>query len=106
MTPRANTEIRMTTKTYQSVLPAATPKKCREEKTKAQIESKLSDIFKNGFWYCLDCEGRCERIEGEQGQPSHCDKCGSPRIRWNEPIWTALIDNTVHDTDLIHPGEL
>jgi hypothetical protein len=93
-------------KTTQSVLPAATPKKCREEKIGEQIKAKLSELFKDGFWFCQGCESRCERIEGENGQPSHCDQCGSYRIKWNAPAWAGAIDNTVHDTQLIHPGEL
>lgn len=91
-------------KTTQSVLPAATRKKCREQEIGAEIKAKLTDVFSNGFWFCLDHDGRCERVEGENGQPSHCDECGSPRIKWNPPIWTAQIP--VADTQLIHPGDL
>jgi len=95
----------MTTKTTQSVLPAATPKKCRGEKEiGAQIKAKLSELFKDGYWFCLGCESRCERIEGENGQPSYCDQCGSHRIKWNAPVWTDRIP--VQDTQLINPGEL
>jgi hypothetical protein len=81
------------------VLPGATRKQCRESQIGAKIKAKLSSLFKNGYWFCFDCETSCERVEGEQGQPDHCDRCGSHRIRWNAPIWTQ-------DTQLIHPGEL
>lgn len=94
----------MTTKTYQSVLPGATRKECQMEAIGRKIKAKLAEVFKNGFWYCKDHQGMCERVEGENGQPSHCDECGSHRIEWNPPIWTAAAE--VHDTQLIHPGEL
>jgi len=93
-------------KNYQSVLPAATRKECRESEIGQKIKAKLTEIFKNGFWFCLDCQSRCERMEDEHGQPAHCDLCGSPRLQWNPPLWTALVDNAVQDTQLIHPGEL
>jgi len=93
-------------KTTQSVLPAATPKKCREEETKNFILGKLTEIFKNGFWFCQDCQSRCERIEGEHGQPDHCDRCRSHRIKWNPPLWSHMVDDRVADTQLIHPHEL
>jgi hypothetical protein len=91
-------------KVSQSVLPRATRKECVENKIASIIRRKIAETFKNGFWYCLGCESRCERIEGENGQPSHCDQCGSYRIRWNAPAWTDSVP--VQDTKLIHPGEL
>jgi hypothetical protein len=94
----------MTNKVSQSVLPGATRKECREAQIGEQIKASLSELFANGFWYCRGCDSRCERVEGENGQPSHCDHCGSPNIVWNPPIWTRDVD--VHDTQLIHPGEL
>jgi hypothetical protein len=84
-------------KTYQSVLPAATRKApCKLDRTviSNQIRIGLADVFSNGFWYCDTCESRCERVEGENGQPSHCDRCGSPQIDWNKPAW------------LLEPGDL
>jgi hypothetical protein len=89
-------------KTYQSVLPAATRKDCRERKIGAEIKETLSSAFANGFWFCNDCQSRCERIEGENGQPSHCDRCSSPRIEWHPPLWAAVID----DSKLLHPEDL
>ena len=79
-------------KTYQSVLPAATRKECQADRTRErhlarETESRIADVFTNGFWYCHSHEGRCERVEGENGQPSSCDVCGSPRIEWNRPVW-------------------
>jgi hypothetical protein len=84
-------------KTYQSVLPGATRKDCkpeRERKIGAQIKLRLFKAFSNGFWFCHDCQTSCERVEGENGQPSHCDRCGSPQIDWNKPAW------------LLEPGDL
>ena len=79
-------------KVYQSVLPAASRRECEAESTRdfriaRKLKSQLSQIFRDGFWYCNSCESRCERIEDENGQPAHCDKCGSPRIDWNRPTW-------------------
>lgn len=38
-----------------------------------------------GFWFCSDCEQITERMEGEQGQPAYCLKCGSYRIKFHRP---------------------
>ena len=80
-------------KTYQSVLPASSRRECQAEATRqrhlAELKSNLAKIFADGFWFCHDCDTKCERIEGEQGQPAHCDRCGSARIDWNPPIWLA-----------------
>jgi hypothetical protein len=87
-------------KTYHSVLPAATRRSCQAEVTRdaqeaRQFKARLTAIFANGFWYCFDCQAVCERIEGEQGQPSHCDRCGSTRIEYNAPAWADLGKETV-----------
>ena len=52
-----------------------------------EIKGRLEKIFSNGFWFCYDCEARCERVDGEQGQPAHCDRCSSPRLEWIPPVW-------------------
>jgi hypothetical protein len=39
----------------------------------------------SGFWFCRDCQARCEREEGEQGQPAHCSRCRSHRIQYFPP---------------------
>ena len=89
-------------KTYQSVLPGAIRKDCRGSQIAAQLRARLTEVFANGFWFCLDHEGKCERVEDDHGQPPHCDQCGSHRIKWNAPIWSALIP----DEKMIQPGEL
>jgi hypothetical protein len=81
-------------KTYQSVLPAASRRECGAERTRErhlarEIKGRLAQIFADGFHYCHDCQARCERIEGENGQPSRCDRCGSPKIDWNPPLWLS-----------------
>ena len=55
-------------------------------KLKREIEKALT----NGFWSCQTCERMTEREEGEQGQPAHCARCGSPRIKWNPPVYEVL----------------
>ena len=82
-------------KSYQCALPAAS----RSERTRLrhlsrEIKSNLLQIFRDGFWFCPDCQARCERIEGENGQPHSCDRCGSSRIEYVQPAW------------LIEPGDL
>ena len=82
----------LTMKTYQSVLPAASRRDCQADRTRERhlaraIKSNLLQVFTNGFWYCNDCEARCERIEGENGQPSCCDRCGSTHIEYFRPTW-------------------
>jgi hypothetical protein len=72
-------------KAYQSVLLAA---------SWPRAITNLQRIFRDGFWFCFDCEARCERIEGENGQPHSCDRCGSSRIEYVPPAW------------LIEPGDL
>jgi hypothetical protein len=93
-------------KISQKTLPVATVKNCRESEIGQRIKASLSDLFQNGYWFCRDCDAKCERVEGENGQPSHCDRCGSARIKWNPPLWSALVDGAVQDTELIHPREL
>ena len=39
-----------------------------------------------GFWECRACGCKCERVEGEQGQPATSDCCHSPRLVWNPPL--------------------
>lgn len=50
-----------------------------------QILTRVLQTLEAGFWFCHDCDGICERDEGEQGQPAHCSRCGSHRIEWNQP---------------------
>lgn len=77
-------------KKYPSVLPAATRIPCaqleRENAVKEVIVLSIETLLTFGFWSCKDCDGVCEREEGEQGQPAHCLLCCSHRIEWNPPI--------------------
>jgi hypothetical protein len=52
----------------------------------ARIQARFFHLLTTGFWFCLSCEGVCERKEGEQGQPAHCATCKSHRILWNPPL--------------------
>jgi len=79
-------------KTYPSVLPAATRKECQrraaletEREVKQAIVS-IEHVLACGFWFCRDCDGICDRIEGEHGQPARCSLCGSHRLEYNPPI--------------------
>lgn len=49
----------------------------------------------NGGWWCQDCGQQTEREEGEQGQPAHCLRCGSHRIRYQPPMPTAAYGKKV-----------
>ena len=91
----------MTTKIYQKQLPIrniriitpvplpAKPQPPDLENSSGlagELKDRLARIFAEGFWYCYDCDCRCERIEGEQGQSARCERCGSHRIEWNPPL--------------------
>jgi hypothetical protein len=54
------------------------------------LQRRIETVLMNGFWYCTDCDRMCERIEGEQGQPAHCDRCGGLHIVWNPPVDQVL----------------
>lgn len=60
------------------------------EKTAEAIRQKLhrqiTDVLNNGSWQCDDCDSFCDRIEGEHGQPAHCHRCGSHRIKFVPPL--------------------
>jgi hypothetical protein len=47
-----------------------------------ELKDNISTVIISGFWFCHRCEGRCERDEGENGQPAHCAKCGSADIQY------------------------
>jgi hypothetical protein len=52
-----------------------------------------------GYWFCLSHGGPCERIEGEQGQPAHCETCGSHRLKWNPPVFSLAGSPTLSSHD-------
>jgi Zn finger protein HypA/HybF involved in hydrogenase expression len=84
----------MTTTTSQSVLPGARRINRRKEFTAMrQMACRVHQAMENGFWWCNDCQNITERVEGEQGQPAHCEKCGSHRIQFSrlksEPMEAA-----------------
>lgn len=95
-------------KTYQSILPAATAKRvnCKRrsaiERIGDRIKAKLHEVFSNGFWYCKDHQGVCERVESDQRQPASCDRCGGVHLEWNAPLWT----NQIPDSKMIQPQDL
>ena len=88
-------------KTYQSQLPMATAIKSNSPpKWVGDLRARLIEMFSTGFWHCQDCDHSTERVEGEQGQPAHCGRCGSHRIQWRDPIFLA------DGSKLIEPGDL
>lgn len=95
----------MTTKIYQAQLPLrnyriVTPRPLPRPLQPArlvdvdlirdQLKRNIESVLMNGFWFCADCDCMCERIEGENGQPAHCDRCGGHRIAYNPPVDQAL----------------
>lgn len=56
--------------------------------TRRRIESKLTHLMANGFWFCADCKRVTDRVEGENGQPAHClhANCKSYRIHFQKAI--------------------
>jgi DNA-directed RNA polymerase subunit RPC12/RpoP len=51
-----------------------------------RLMARLTLALGSGGWWCTDCQQETERIEGEQGQPATCDRCGSYRIQYQPPI--------------------
>jgi uncharacterized paraquat-inducible protein A len=43
-------------------------------------------VLNNGSWLCDDCDSFCDRIEGENGQPAHCHRCGGYRLKFVPPF--------------------
>ncbi len=64
---------------YQTLLSQATAIK-PPRKLGRILKGRIAAIMREGNWWCRNCEARCEREEGEQGQPAHCEHCGSFRI--------------------------
>jgi uncharacterized paraquat-inducible protein A len=64
----------------------AQPREQTQTEPARSLRHSIEHVLLSGFWYCRDCDARCERIEGEQGMPAHCDRCGSHHIEWNPPI--------------------
>lgn len=84
---------------YQTVLPGATRIECKERVLRERLKEAFRQALTNGYWWCNVCECICERIEGEQGEPAHCHRCGSHRIEFQKAI-------LVSDTDLLDPEDL
>jgi hypothetical protein len=83
----------MTTTTIPYAVPLRKPKAVTPADPfgrAAQLKQSIESVFNNGFWYCQDGDHLCEREEGEQGQPAHCNRCGSHRITWFPPVPQAL----------------
>lgn len=55
-----------------------------------EMKRKLGTLFAEGFYFCLDGQHPCERIESDQGQPPKCSRCGSFRLQFNPPMVEAL----------------
>lgn len=64
------------------------------------LRAKLTDAFKNGYWFCLNCQRLTERIEPDNGQPAFCARCRSPRLEYHPPIFMR------DGCELLHPGQL
>lgn len=67
-------------KRFHSVLPAA-----KAHHLRRRMLANFIGAVREGFWYCNDHDGLCDRVEGEQGQPAHCSVCGSHRIEFHQP---------------------
>lgn len=51
-----------------------------------RLSTRLNFALSGGGWWCHDCQRQTERIEGEQGQPATCERCGSHRIEYQPPL--------------------
>jgi len=63
-----------------------------------RILGRLLLSLQSGGYWCDDCEHETERVEGEQGQPAHCQRCQSHRIEYQPPIARKEYGQTILDT--------
>jgi hypothetical protein len=49
-------------------------------------EPNIARLATEGFWQCKDCQGIDTRTEDDHGQPDFCNRCGSHRLKYHEPI--------------------
>lgn len=45
----------------------------------------LTDLAKAGFWFCNGCS-RIVEVDTDSKEYNCCAECGSPRIKYNEPV--------------------
>jgi DNA-directed RNA polymerase subunit RPC12/RpoP len=55
----------------------------------------LLSALSGPYWFCADCEKVTEREEGEQGQPAHCQRCGSHRIQFQPAVFQKPYEEKV-----------
>jgi uncharacterized paraquat-inducible protein A len=70
--------------------PLRPPESRTQSELAHQLQRNIETVLMNGFYFCDDCDCMCERMEGEQGQPAHCSRCGGHRINWNPPVDQVL----------------
>jgi hypothetical protein len=58
---------------------------------KARLSLKLRELSERGYWRCLGCDAVDCREEGEQGQPAHCSRCGSPRLSYQPAVFKSSL---------------
>jgi uncharacterized paraquat-inducible protein A len=58
----------------------------KADEIRQKLHCKISDVINNGSWLCNDCDSFCDRIEGENGQPAHCHRCGGYRLKFVPPL--------------------
>ena len=87
-TTRYQAQLPMTTRRFKPLTPPPPPRPTPPPPPDLahQLQRRIEHVLMEGFWFCTDCDAMCDRIEGENGQPAHCDRCHGPHIVWNPPI--------------------
>lgn len=52
-----------------------------------ELRPRLSELAVEGFWFCCGCQRVTTYVESAGGSRNVCARCGSPRIKWCEPIY-------------------
>lgn len=58
---------------------------------KERLEASLAEVSASGYWRCLDCMAINSREEGEQGQPAHCGRCGSHKLKREPAVFQSSL---------------
>jgi uncharacterized paraquat-inducible protein A len=66
--------------------PGVLDMEAKAEEIRQKLHRQISDVLANGSWHCQDCDRFCDRIEGENGQPAHCSRCGGHKLNFVGPL--------------------
>lgn len=44
------------------------------------VWDRMRTVLWHRYWHCENCQGECEVIVSDHGQPNKCGRCGSVRV--------------------------